>query len=181
MQLATNILGFQIAWFACVTGAGHGRPWIGPAVTLVVLTVHLALHSKTFWPEVTLIVVSSTIGFVADSSLVLAGLLDFPEPARLGSPSTAWMVALWANFAATLNVSLRWLGDRSFTAGLLGGVGGPLAYYAGAQLGALTLGARPVVSLVMVGAVWAVFTPLLSGWARRLRSGEVYHPVEVRS
>ena len=48
-----------------------------------------------------------------------------------------WMVALWGAFATTLNHSLRWLTRRPVFAALFGAVGGPIAYSAGVQLGAL--------------------------------------------
>lgn len=30
MKLLINVAGFQLAWFACVIGAGRGEPWVGP-------------------------------------------------------------------------------------------------------------------------------------------------------
>ena len=78
-----------------------------------------------------------------------------------------WMVALWALFATTLNVSLRWLRARPWLGALLGALGGPAAYYAGARLGALEL-ATAGAGLGAIAIGWAVLTPLLLGTARRL-------------
>ena len=55
----------------------------------------------------------------------------------LGSVTPLWMVALWAAFATTLNVSLRALRPHYLLAAVLAAMGAPLAYYAGARLGAL--------------------------------------------
>ena len=50
------------------------------------------------------------------------------------------MVALWAAFATTLNVSLRALRQRYLLSAVLAAVGAPLAYYAGARAGRTAVG-----------------------------------------
>ena len=78
-----------------------------------------------------------------------------------------WIVAIWALFAITLNVSMRALRDRLWLGALLGLVGGPAAYYSGAKLGALTLvQALPALAALALG--WALVTPLLLTLALRL-------------
>ncbi|MDA1314771.1 MAG: DUF2878 domain-containing protein [Acidobacteria bacterium] len=170
MKLLINVAGFQLAWFACVIGAGSGQPWVGPVVTLVVLAIHVILHLARRWMEIALIMAGSLIGYAADSTLVLTGLLVFPEHARLGSPSTLWMVALWASFAGTLNVALRWLDGRYLIAALLGVVGGPVAYYAGLAFDALALGKSAALSLGAVAFVWGLAAPVLVWFAKQLRA-----------
>ena len=71
-----------------------------------------------------------------------------------------WILALWALFASTLNVSLRWLRGRIVVAVVLGAVAGPLSYWAGVRMGAVEF-TQPVVALVALAVGWAVFTPLL--------------------
>ena len=71
-----------------------------------------------------------------------------------------WMIALWANFATTLNLSLAGLQNRPGLAALLGLVGGPLAYWGGAGLGAMTFIA-PLPALITLALGWALLTPLL--------------------
>jgi hypothetical protein len=63
-------------------------------------------------------------------------------------------------FATTLNVSLRWMKKRWTLAAGLGAVGGPLAYLAGAQLGAVTL-TETSTALAAIGTVWALAMPVL--------------------
>jgi hypothetical protein len=70
------------------------------------------------------------------------------------------MVMLWVNLAATMNDSMGWLRGRYALAAVFGAVGGPMAYYGGAKLGAMT--ALPqFTSLITIGAAWAVAMPLL--------------------
>lgn len=63
--------------------------------------------------------------------------------------------------------SLRWLQPRPLLAAVLGLVGGPLAWYAGARLGALEL-PDPSLALSVLGAGWAALMPLLLWLASRL-------------
>jgi hypothetical protein len=73
---------------------------------------------------------------------------------------------LWANFATTLNVSLRPLRERLGLAALLGVIGAPLAYFGGSRLGALEL-VEAVPALLAIGAGWLFLSPLLFLAARR--------------
>ena len=77
------------------------------------------------------------------------------------------MIALWPAFATTLNVSLRLLHRRIAMAGLLGAIAAPIAYYAGARLGAVEF-VDPSAALLAIGAGWLVITPLLVWLAARL-------------
>ena len=78
-----------------------------------------------------------------------------------------WMIALWANFATTLNLSLAGLQTRPGLAALLGLIGGPLAYWGGAGLGAMTFVA-PLPAFIALALGWAVLTPLLLALAATL-------------
>jgi hypothetical protein len=78
-----------------------------------------------------------------------------------------WMVALWATFATTLNVSLRSLRKHLALASLLGAVGAPLVYHAGAGLGALQWVHR-LPAMLSIALAWGILTPLLLSTARRL-------------
>jgi len=75
-------------------------------------------------------------------------------------------VALWMLFATTLNVSLAWLKRSALLAALFGAIGGPLAYYGGAKLGALSFLA-PTPALVALALGWGLLTPLLIKLALR--------------
>jgi hypothetical protein len=168
MRNLLYLAGFQTCWFACILGAAYSRPWAGPAVTAALLTVHL-LTLRQWRAELALAALAAAAGFAADSLLVLGGLLSFPPGARLGAPSTLWMTALWAAFAALLNGPLAWLQGRQFVAAAFGALGGPLAYAAGERLGAVELPQWPS-AMAGVAAVWALATPSLlaiSVWTRK--------------
>ena len=77
------------------------------------------------------------------------------------------MICLWLNFAATLNVSMAWLRGSYIPAAAFGAVGGPLAYYSGAKLGAME--ALPTTTEMLLLAIgWGFMTPLLVWYASRV-------------
>lgn len=168
MAVAVNFFLFQAGWFACVLGAARGFPWQG-ALAALLIAAFIVLRSGHPRAELALAAAAAAAGFAFDSALALAGWVDFEGavPAPLLAP--VWMVALWALFATTLNVSLRWLREWPALGVLFGAVGGPVAYYAGERLGALQF-ADPLLGLTAVAVGWALATPLLVAFARRLEA-----------
>jgi len=81
---------------------------------------------------------------------------------------------MYALFATTLNVSLNWLHGRWLLAVVLGGVSGPLAYWAGARLGAVTM-PSPELALGALAVGWAALMPAFMVLARRF-DGMRRHP-----
>jgi hypothetical protein len=125
-----NLVFFYVGWFACVWGAAHQRPLIGPVVTLLVLGVHF-FFTPNAAREARLIAVAGLIGFSLDTVQAALGAFSFHGTGISTWVSPPWMVALWVNFATTLHTSLSWLTGRYLLAMLLGVIGGPLSYYAG--------------------------------------------------
>lgn len=166
MTLVANVALFQAGWFACVLGAAGGVAWIGPVAVVAIVGWHLA-RADRWRPELALVAVAMLVGAAFDSLLARSGWLRFDHGMLVDRSAPAWMVAMWASFATTLNVSLRWLRDRPLAAALLGALGGPAAYYSGAKLGAVEL-VRPDAALAAVAIGWALVTPLLGRAARRL-------------
>lgn len=158
-DLRVNILAFQAAWWALVLSAARDQAGVGLLVVGLVLAWHLT-RVRPGPAEIALIVSAALIGLAFDSLLQATGWVAFAGGALFGVLAPLWMVALWANFAATLNVSLRGLRARPWLAVLLGGLGGPLAYWGGAGLGAMTL-VEPLPALLALAVGWALVTPLL--------------------
>ena len=145
-----NFAAYQLAWFAVVLGAAHGHAWAGTAVAILVTVAHLWMRRDPL--ELKLVGVAAVMGLVLDSALAASGQVRF---ASAGSLPIApfWMLALWITFATTLNHSLRWLMQRPVVAAIGGAVFGPLAYLAGAKLGALTL-PSPAIALPLLAVAW---------------------------
>jgi hypothetical protein len=159
-----NVALFQAAWFAAVLGAAGGHEFYGPMAVGLVLPLHFTLIDD-LRGEFKLLLVAAILGFFFDTALMTAGVFT-PRSHLLPQPfSPPWMVSLWVNFAATLNVSLAWLRGRYYLAALFGAIGGPAAYYSGAKLGA-TLALPGTGGVIILAAGWGVMTPLLVWLAR---------------
>ena len=165
MTVLANFITFQLGWFAVVLGAAQGWPWAGSAAAVAIVAWHLW---RTLRPraELVLVLIAAAIGAVWDSVLAALGLLVFPNGVLVAGTAPHWMIALWMLFATTLNMSLGWLKRRLALAAVFGAVGGPLAYLAGAKLGALAM-PQPVLALAALALGWALLTPLLFAVARR--------------
>lgn len=160
MKILLNALAFQLGWFACVLGGAHQLPWLGTLTAALIISWHLGQAQRPA-REFTLLAAVGALGAVWDSLLVAAGWLSYPSGTLIPSTAPHWIVAMWVLFASTLNVSLRWLRGRWMTAALLGATAGPLAYYAGAKLGGVTI-TEPLHAYTALALGWAAFVPLLS-------------------
>jgi hypothetical protein len=166
LAMALNVLLFQFGWFASVLGAANGLPWVGLASASVIAGWHIrcATHPSR---ELALLAVAAVVGTLFETLLTQTGWVRFPSGVLVNGAAPYWMVALWILFGTTLNVSLRWLRPRAALAALIGAVGAPAAYYAGARLGGLELVADvPALAAIAIG--WAILTPALLAAARRL-------------
>lgn len=165
---AINVVLFQGAWFAAVLGASRGMLWLGPLAMIPTLAAHLALQNDRRG-EVKLLLAAGLLGFLFDTAFVAGGVFT-PLQHLLPRPfSPPWMICLWLNFAATLNVSMAWLRGRYLLAALFGAVGGPLAYYSGARLGA-TEALPTLTGMLLLAVGWGAMTPLLVWLARRFNN-----------
>ncbi|RPI48843.1 MAG: DUF2878 domain-containing protein, partial [Betaproteobacteria bacterium] len=98
-----NVLLFQLAWFAGVLGAARDMPWIGVLAAAIVVAWHLARAVRP-QRELALVGLALLIGTGFETLLVQSGWLRFESGIVVPGVAPIWMVALWANFASTLNV-----------------------------------------------------------------------------
>lgn len=158
-RLLVNAGLFQLGWFACVLGAQ--RPWL-LLVAVACLLVHLLWLAPTR-DEPRLVLLTALLGWLLDSTLLNLGLFDFGDGA---SVAPLWLALLWALFATTLRHCLAWTARPWWRASLLGAIGGPLSYLAGAELAGVGLAWGLLPSLLVLAGVWAVVMPWLHGLAR---------------
>ena len=165
-----NLVAFQLGWWALVLTAAQGWSEIGLGVVALLLAWHLG-RVRPLGSEALLIGLAALVGFGFDSLLLASGWVSFGGGELTGGLGPdlppLWMTALWANFATTLNVSLVSLQIRPWLAALLGLVGGPAAYWGGAELGAMSF-LDPTAGLIALALGWGILTPLLLALARLL-------------
>ena len=133
-----NIISVNIGWLACILGAARGHYWLGFVVVPILFVIHITAIQRRKILEIFIVaMVSTAIGFLTDTILIIIGTL---EPNRWLMPApftTVWDLMIWANFSLTLNASLRFLQKRPLIAASLGAICAPGTYYAGDRLGAL--------------------------------------------
>ncbi len=164
-----NAVVFQVGWWIAVLGTGWAYHWIGPLLVACLVCVNVC-SSADRRATARIVIVVGLFGTLLDSALSFAGLLLFVENPFAPWLCPPWLIALWCLLATTLNGSLRWLAGRDRLAALVGGIFGPLSYYAAQQLGTLRLGRNEALSLLLLSILWAVLLPLLLGWAAGRRS-----------
>ncbi len=158
--MAQNFILFQIGWFSSVlAGASSDYHWLGVAVVAAIIAVHL-VRARRVSDEILLVLATTALGTTWDSMLLNAGLYSFSHGVLVSGLVPLWLIAMWALFATTLNVSMAWMKNRYLLAALFGAAGGPLAYYAGHRLGAVEF-SDTLTALLAVGAGWTVIMPLL--------------------
>jgi len=165
-------IGFQVVWLACALGAARGLDAPGVAAAAVFV---LAVLWGRGWAraEIGAIAASGAFGAIAESLMATSGLVAYAAspPGALLAP--LWMIALWLAFGGTLPALDSLVGSPlSLRAVLLGGLGGPLAYLAGARLGALEFPGAVAPALLALALVWAVALPLLLHVRRRLQGAQ---------
>ena len=165
-KIVLNFVAFQLGWFACVLGGANDLALAGTLTVAAIVAMHLALARRP-GPEALLIAVAAVIGLTWDSLLVALGLMSYPSGNFAPGLAPHWIIAMWALFATSLNLSMSWLKGRPWLAAVFGAVGGPLAYLAGERLGGLQM-PDPVLALGAQAIGWGVILPLLARVATRL-------------
>ena len=162
--------GFQLVWLACALGAAQERNAPGIVAAAVFIGAVLAMKRWSL-SEIVTILASGAVGLIAESALAAAELVRFAAPWPWPNPqlAPAWLVALWLAFGATLSTMSSMLGHYLvIKASVIGFVAAPLAYWAGARLGALEiLGSAPLTYLV-IALIWAVALPSLLDLRKRI-------------
>ena len=170
MANLVNLCLYQVGWFACVLGAAAQRPWLGMGLGLVLLCIHLALVRGVL-RHVALIGAAGAIGLAADSVQMWWGVFRYPNWTVVGWLAPPWDVVLWLQFATLLPFCLRWLSRRYWLSWFAGLVGGPLAFYAGERLGAITILSPRLPHFALLAAVWSLAMPALVAICDRLIVG----------
>jgi len=164
--LIANVALFQAGWFACVMAGAYGQIWVALLGLAAVLAWHL-YRARQPRRELALTAFVALIGAAYETMLAQTGWMRPTSGEWVPGIAAYWLVCLWAVFATTLNVSLRWLRARLLVAAAFGAIGGPLAYYGGSRLGALEFAALgPALASISIG--WAILTPAMLMVARRL-------------
>ena len=170
MMNISNFILFQLAWFITIFSATYGMPYIGMLFTLLWMMGHLSYISPNREKEIKLLIFSALVGYILESILVLSNIVSYPTQAQFGFLAPVWMVTLWINLAATINFSLSWLKNSYIITSLMAAIAGPLAYSAGAKIGAIII--DDINALIVISIMWSIAMPLLFRFSNNLTNGK---------
>lgn len=155
-----DFIAFQLNWFAALIGASYHFEYLGFFTVMISMLFHLK-YTEHKQGEIKVYLSAIGIGLTVDTILMARNVLDFGEHAVWGAISPPFMIALWLNFATTLNWSMQWMREKYKLGSIFGAIGGPLAYYGGVKLGAATWGMAEFYAFLHIGIAWAFAMPLL--------------------
>ncbi len=158
LQKAGNGLLFNISWLAIISSESVV---IAPLVVLVHVTIH-QLWIGRGQRELVFIAGCFGFGLLLDQALFAMGVFTLDGQASL---APLWLTCLWPVLATTFDHAFASLQRQLTIAGILGGIGGVMSYYAGTSMSAVDF-ADPVYGLAIIGALWAALFPAMAAMAR---------------
>jgi hypothetical protein len=167
MSRLAQFLAYQAVWFAAVIGAGGGRAWPGLVAASLFVAISVGL-SRSRGVLLGLVILALVMGAALDGAFAASGWLRYSAPWPSTQAAPAWILAMWAAFAATFPGALAFLQRRPVLAFVLGAVAGPLAYLGAARgWNAVVFVAPMPRTLAALALGWGVSTCLLALYARR--------------
>ncbi|MDJ0879594.1 MAG: DUF2878 family protein [Halieaceae bacterium] len=158
LQKAGNGLLFNLSWLAIVTSQSL---LIAPLVVVVHLTIHQLWIGRGL-RELQFIAGCSLFGLLLDNLLFAVGVFTLDGRAAL---APLWLTCLWPVLATTFDHAFASLQRQLTLAGILGGIGGIMSYYAGTSMSAIGF-ADPAYGLAIIGALWAGLFPAMAAMAQ---------------
>ena len=127
-----TLIGFKITWISCIFGEIYISGWFGFFIGLVFL-LSFFLYTEKKLQSFNIILIFSVLGYSFDSLLSLSNLYTINSQNNfLFLP--IWFMVLWPSFCTLLVDCFSFLKKKYFFAILLGGIFGPISYYAGLSL-----------------------------------------------
>ncbi len=155
-----EFVGFQVVWLISAIGATQGSNLPGAVAALLFLLLQLVTDGSR--RMIATAAVAALVGGVLESLFALTGLVIYGAPWPGPGAAPLWITTLWLAYGTTVATMATLLGARrQWKAAALGALLGPLAYAAGAKIGALTLSEPLTWTCAALSLAWAVALPLL--------------------
>ena len=147
-----NFFWFQAIWFLAILYEDANL-----LIIVALLAGHIAFsnHKRE---DLIFGMAIGVYGSLVDGLLLKTGVFEFSNQFHWFIPY--WLVTLWMAFGMMLRVSLDYLNGRYWIAAALGAISGPLSYFAGQRLGAVSFPQSLMVTVIVLAIIWAVTVPL---------------------
>ncbi|HGK6671984.1 TPA: DUF2878 domain-containing protein [Legionella pneumophila] len=141
---------FQIQWWCCLLSASspHYRYLFLFALVLAVYDVWRHFKIPRLW---LLLVLIASLGLINDTLLMHLNILYFFDDSLLIIPP--WLWVLWVCFGGWF-LKADWINKNYLLMSLLGAIGGPLSYFAGFKLGAISFPQPLFVTMIILLIDW---------------------------
>lgn len=160
MKVWANAIGYQLVWFAAVSGAATGYWWVAPLALVPFAAWYLSRPDGRV--DAWLMPVAMLLGIALDSTLAASDLVAYASAVPSPHAAPVWIVAIWSAFALTLRHSFRFLHGRPVLAAALGAIGAPLAYLAAARgWHAVAFPRGTTAAVIALGLGWLIAMPAL--------------------
>ena len=156
-----NAAFFYIIWWGCILGIKYSYNYLGPLLTIIAGIIHLNIISEAR-KESKVILSCGVLALFVESLHLHSGFLSYEGYVLSGSLfPPLWIICIWVALSITLNYSMFFLKDRWWLMVICGGIFGPWCYFASEKLNILHFSYSPVVSLLILSAVWALSLPMM--------------------
>lgn len=150
---------FQVYWFALVWSAGKEASLFMAPLCAVLGIIQLWLLSRQFGTALYYVLICTLLGGLLDT---LYSVIGTHVSSRIVVPAPfipLWMTVLWAHFAVYIRTALgERLHKRYFVQFIAGLVCGPLAWLAGARMGAVKVSSNFFLGYGFIALSWGFLT-----------------------
>ncbi|MFW2533334.1 MULTISPECIES: DUF2878 domain-containing protein [unclassified Legionella] len=157
---------FQIQWWCCLlsTVSPHYHDLFLLALVLAVYDACRHFKTPARW---LLFLLIASLGLINDTLLMHVNILYFFDDSLLIIPP--WLLVLWLCFGGWF-LKADWINNNYFLMALLGALGGPLSYFAGFKLGAISFPQPLLLTMIILSVDWlllALTLTTLNGLCRK--------------
>lgn len=171
VQSAINSLCYTLGWFWCVLFGIHGQPIIAVigAVLLIIIQLYCTKIKDIglYIQDLLLAMISIPLGILLEIFFIQTTLIHYIHSNEITPP--IWIVCLYPLFSLLLNHSLNIIKKNYLRSFLVGLLGAPLSYIAGASLGGVTFIYPLFQTWIIIGISWGVFLCILTKTADIIR------------
>lgn len=157
-----NLIWFQLVWVIAVYFTRQAEFYLAFSLVLHFCFTPSRRHDLWVMCSVTL------VGASCDVLLNQAGVMLFSD----GEVLPIWLLILWAHFALVLNHGMSWLTRLPlYLQAVLGGIFGPLSYFAGYKMGAVFFPLQIQSTLLILAVIWFCLLPVYLVATKYFRGG----------
>lgn len=143
-----QIILFQAEWLLCVLNIRHSY-----LIALIIFFTEIVIRLfRSRFSMVGLVFLLGFVGIASDTLLMRVGVFSFPEWGH-SAMIPIWLITLWGCFSLWY-VKADFINQQLKAYTLLCVVLGPLSYYAGMKLGAITMEKSLSTTLFAIAANW---------------------------